>query len=430
MSLEKMIRGKFLSMMAQFLFGFFCIVPFLFFSYLLGGLDFYTILSALILLAILFPPLFLFALTVALYSHQVKALSILFRVGGLLLLIFGGLMAFRVVIFLALVAGSHGGTIFNMAEIVKTILAGGYEPHAWMGGFVFFHVLFCLLLFYLCCNAIAPVSDSREGAIKFLATVFCLGLMFSGLLIFLYTNEDILFRFLLFVFPIECLMGFLYFWGPLEVPLMAQRRQNESNWTTVRWGTYWFQAGPAGTFRTLLLLWGGALTLYLTAKGITYLYVEETTERLLLLLLTVPFWITLPGYFLVHSKRFRQSPMFRRMTLFVWWGLGGILMFLVFQIHKSIFGDSESLALELLSPISTPVSAFVISLSDDVSDAPTFFWSFLGIMGMFQMIRTLSAWIRFDRMDRETILEDVSQRVHPKTATPPPVPALTPEGGA
>jgi hypothetical protein len=100
MSLEKMIRGKFLSMMAQFLFGFFCIVPFLFFSYLLGGLDFYTIWAVLILAAILVPPLFLFALTVALYSYQVKALSILFRVGGLLLLIFGGLMAVRVVFFL------------------------------------------------------------------------------------------------------------------------------------------------------------------------------------------------------------------------------------------------------------------------------------------------------------------------------------------
>jgi hypothetical protein len=60
MSLEKMIRGKFLSMIAQFLFGFFCIVPFLFFSYLLGGLDFYTILGVLILAAILVPRFFFF----------------------------------------------------------------------------------------------------------------------------------------------------------------------------------------------------------------------------------------------------------------------------------------------------------------------------------------------------------------------------------
>src|SRR5690606_1846702 len=48
MSLERMVGGKVLSMLYQFFFGFFCLVPFMFFAYFLGGLDFLEMLVGVI----------------------------------------------------------------------------------------------------------------------------------------------------------------------------------------------------------------------------------------------------------------------------------------------------------------------------------------------------------------------------------------------
>lgn len=448
MSLEKMIRGKFLSMAAQFLFGFFCIVPFLFFSYLLGGLDFYSILGAILVLAILFPPLFLFALTVALFSQKVKVLSTLVRVGAIFLLIGVGLILLRILAAYAVVllfGGHRGVSPFDMGRIVKAIWAGGYEPLAWLGGFAFFHVLFCLLLFYLCCNAISPVTDSREGAVKFLTTVLCGGLMAVGPVVFLCTKAaiDDCYGLLLLVFLVECLMGLLYFWGPMEVPLMALRRQKESRWVSIRFLSYWFQAGPAGTFRTLLLLWGGALVLYWTDGGIpdSMRTNREETFRFMALLLAVPFWVVTPGVFLLGIKRFRQSPLVMRMTLLLWWGLGGGLIILIIPIHEAIRNNSDSLVLGFLTSVLTPFSALIASFSpssvgfeSDSEAGLSIIWLFLGMAGLILVARTLSNRLRLEKADRQAALQAVSLGntnpgdSEPSLKTPPPLPTQSVEG--
>ncbi len=415
MSLEKMIRGKFLSMMAQFLFGFFCIVPFLFFSYLLGGLDFYTILGVLLLAAILVPPLFLFSLAVALHSQKIKALATLFRVGAFLFLLWMGWMLLLFFIQIALRGG--GGSFFNMGRIVKEILSGGREPLFCMGAFVIFHLQFCLLLFYLSCNAISPVTDSREGAVKFLATSFSLCLIGLIPILVFVTRDDDFFTFLFLVFLVECLMGLLYFWGPVEVPLMARRRQKESRWVSVRFLTYWFQPGPAGTFRTILLLWGSALLLYLFSGSIIgnpVWSVQEGIRRLLALLLAAPFWIATPGCFLLGLKRFRLNPVVMRMTLLLWWGFGGALMILALVLLES-FRHSDSLLFGFLSSVLTPVSALIACLSpstvgfaSDETMGLSFIWIILGVIGMILMARTLAVRIRLDKMDRQAALQVVT----------------------
>jgi len=448
MSLEKMIRGKFLSMSAQFLFGFFCIVPFLFFSYLLGGLDFYSILGAILVLAILFPPLFLFALAVALHSQKIKVLSTLLRVGAIFLLVAGGLALFWIVALLTFFSGlGRGAVSFSTGTIVKAILAGGYEPLAWLGGFAFFHVLFCLLLFYLCCNAISPVTDSREGAVKFLTTVLCLGLMAVGPVVFLCTKaaSDDCYGLLLLVFLIECLMGLLYFWGPMEVPLMVRQRQKASHWPPVRWISFWFQAGPAGTFRTLLLLWGCALVLYLTDGGIPDPKKVNRESILLLmgLLLAIPFWIVIPNFFFLGRLRFRLKPVIMRMTLLLWWGFGGALMALAIAFNETMFDESDSLLLGFLSMSLTPVSGVVACLSPSTvglkwipTTAFPLVWLFLGGIGLILMMRTLQGRRSLDMADRlaalqETVLENtlLPPESKPFPQTPPPLPTLPIEGG-
>jgi hypothetical protein len=349
------------------------------------------------------------------------------------------------VIAYALMGGHRGGALFDMGSLVKNILAGGHEPLAWLGGFVFFLVLFCLLLFYLCCNAISPVTDSREGAVKFLASAFCLGLMALGPVVFLCSKaaNDNCYGLLLFVFPIECLMGLLYFWGPMEVPLMALRRQKEARWVSIRFLSYWFQAGPAGSFRTLLLLWGGALVLYLTDGCIPDSMRTDREEifRLMALLLAVPFWIVTPGVFLLGIKRFRQSPLVMRMTLLLWWGLGGGFIILLIPIHESIRNNSDSLVLGFLTSILTPFSAFIASLSpssvgfeSDSADGLSIIWLFLGMAGLILLARTLSNRLRLEKTDRQAALQAVCLGntgpgdSEPSLKTPPPLPTLPIEG--
>jgi hypothetical protein len=186
-------------------------------------------------------------------------------------------MGWMLLVFLLQFAMRGGsGSFFNMGWIVKEILAGGKDPLIYMGVFILFHLQFCLMLFYVSCNAISPVTDSREGAVKLLATTLSLSLLVLIPILVWTTGDDDFFVFLFSLFLIECLVGLLYFWGAVEVPLMALRRQKESRWVSVRFLTYWFQPGPAGTFRVILVLWSCTLIFYLTLGNTRWgWYVDE-----------------------------------------------------------------------------------------------------------------------------------------------------------
>jgi len=437
MSLEKMIRGKWFSMIAQFLFGFFCIVPFLFFSYLLGGLDFYTVLGVVLLAAILVPPFYLIVLAVALHGQKIKTLSTLFRVGAGLAFIWVGW-----IVLVGIVEGLHRRStpMADVGRVIKEILTstGNHDALIWFSVFLAFHLLFCLILFYLSCNAISPVTDSREGAVKGLSALFCLCLMALGPVGFWVSKSSEFYVLLVPVFGVECLIGLLYFWGPVEVPLMARRRQEGSRWRLVRFVRYWFQAGAGGTFRTLLLLWVVAKALQFWANSPFVLSFpqsqKEANLQIVSVLQAVPFWITLPGILLLGFRRFRQSPVLMRMTLLMWWGVGGAAFFVALVVLQEVSHSRADLPFFFyLSGVLTPVSAFSVLLMSGsgrfagLADNLCELWQWAGLLGLLALARTLYGRIRLDREDRQAALQGVgAAEAAPQRSAVPPEPALQP----
>ncbi len=419
MSLEKMIWGKLFSMIAQFLFGFFCIVPFLFFSYLLGGVDFYSIFGMLLLAVFGVPPLYLLALTVALHGQKTKAFATVLRfaAGGALLWV--GWMVLE-----SVWPGRGNLFFFYMGKIVTEIVAGGGSTIFFLGVFATFHLLFCLLLFYLNCNAISPVTDSREGAVKFYATILCLGFMAwevgmcfsSGSGRTLWKISGVLPALLLL--PIECLLGLLYFWGPMEFPLMARQRQEQLRWRPIRFLSYWFIVGPAGTFRTLLLLWGAATVFLLwanTGPSSSPFPYRDSISTLVFILLAVPFWVVFPGGLLLGLKRFRYNPTLLRVTLFFWWlGAGSVFLF----AGSGRYGAYLS-SFEYLGAILTPLSAFSILLHSDAM-MMGIVWFVAGAIGLVLMARTLYRRSRLEEADRQAAL--LAARAEAEVVPKPEVP--------
>jgi hypothetical protein len=396
MSLERMVRGKFHSMIAQFLFGFFCIVPFFFFSYLLGGVDFYSIFGMLLLTAFGVPPLYLLALTVALHGQKTKVFATFLRFGA------GGGLIWLGWFILTMMKdpGGRGGLFFSMKVIVNQLVAGGGSSLFFLGVFVFFYLMGCLFLFYLNCNAVSPVTDSREGAVKFYASILCLGFMIWEVSM-CYSSASVgplggLFGVLpaLLMLPIECLLGLLYFWGPMEFPLMARRRQEQLRWRPIRFLSYWFIVGPAGTFRTLLLLWGAATVFLIwanTGHSHSAFPYRDSISALVFILLAVPFWVAFPGGVLLRFKRFRYNPTLLRVTLFFWWLSAGLVC---------LFAGSRGYVEALL----TPLSAFSILLHSDAMMMGVV-WFVAGAIGLVLMARTLYRRSRLEEADRQAALD-------------------------
>lgn len=65
-----MVNGKLLTMFYEFAFGFFCLVPFMFFSYYLGGLDFMEMVTGILLSWFVIVPLYLINLIGALTGRR------------------------------------------------------------------------------------------------------------------------------------------------------------------------------------------------------------------------------------------------------------------------------------------------------------------------------------------------------------------------
>lgn len=87
---DEVIMGKLGSLLAQALFGICALAPFMFFAYLLRGVDFLRILIATLLLLAWQPPLHLTALGLAYWTARSRAFSTLIAVAGAGLILLAG----------------------------------------------------------------------------------------------------------------------------------------------------------------------------------------------------------------------------------------------------------------------------------------------------------------------------------------------------
>jgi hypothetical protein len=359
MSLERMIGGKLLSMVYEFLFGFFCIVPFMFFAYFLGGLDFFELISGAILTLIAFLPLYLVTLQLAL-STRLKQVSALGRVGavfGLVIIVLVGLTSFfgRSPVTAVFVGASDvikGVMLLNWRAIVQTLV------------FFLFYGQICLLLFYLCCNSISREADSRELPVKLLYFTIVLSWLSYRLYMsyhFGYGQSEPTIT-CVPIFLSLCLVGLMLYYNRFSVPQIIRKKYE--NATPPRRLLYFlFQPGMAGTVRLLILilatLCGFAMLLYQRAVLVPNtggIPAGTAWMQALSLPLQVPFFLVIPFGFLLNLKNMRFNYGAQRTLVAMWWGVAGAVcasLVAWWNFHASAGAPAFEFAALLASPFSS-----------------------------------------------------------------------------
>ncbi|MGI8906333.1 MAG: hypothetical protein ACR2IE_07575 [Candidatus Sumerlaeaceae bacterium] len=352
MSLERMIGGKLLSMVYEFLFGFFCIVPFMFFAYFLGGLDFFELISGAVLTLLAFLPLYLLTLLVAL-STRLKQVSTLGRVAAIFAIIFIVISG-----FISLVSPSSPlGELFRAtSNLIKDILTLNVRAIVMLIVFMFFYAQLCLLIFYLCCNTISRESDSRELPIKLLFfTLVSSWLCYRTVTVWRwgYSPSEPAFT-TVPVFLALCVLGLTLFYNRPSVPVIIKNKyQNVHSWRKLLY--ICFQPGTAGTMRTIVLV---LFTLAGTAALIYYCTITYSTTSLapgtsgnppndwlqaVSMPMQIPFFLVFPFGLLLHLRGLRTNYALQRTLVAMWWGISGAV-FAFFVAWWNMPGHTSKLA--------------------------------------------------------------------------------------
>lgn len=411
MSLERMAGGKLVSMLAQFLFGFFCLVPFMFVAFLLGGLDFYLVLSTCLFLVLLAIPLYLLALFMALLSKRRQVSSVLRWIAlvfGLLLLPWWGGLT-----YIGLVGIGPGG---DLVDFVKSLLALDGDAIRTALIFLVFYIQICLLVFYGCCHAISPSTDSRATSIQLvfvLLTASYLGLWcaWAGTG---HVWDDV--SYLVFLPPtlLSLIVGLVTFYGRPDVPAMAAERRRRARFPLSRLVYACFHTGNKGALKTLAIFFGlcvaayGFLLFVKSRPGVTSIgsYGLEL-DHAASIALQVPFFLGVPAWPLILTRRFNRNLAAVRTAVFGIWVVLGIplmIVTLVMMEAAPFSGDTEShLALQILAVVASPFSSMA---AQSITMIPV--RDLLGVVGLLAMVAFV--------------------RAHTRSAAGPPSPPITPQG--
>lgn len=358
MSLERMVWGKLLSMLVQFSFGFFCLVPFMFVAFMLGGLDFYLVVTVSVLIVLAIVPIYLLALFVALLSKS-RQVSGIVR-GIILVILFLFLPWWGLVTFIELtMMRSMSGSPVEFMKLLMTLDAGAVKS---MLIFLGFYVQICLLLFYLCCNAISPTTDSRATSIHVLALT--LSLSYLAMMLWQvatsYISDEtgyVMYVPLMIVFLV---VGLISFYGRPDTPIMALKRLRSARFPLARWIYYWFAPGVHGAVRTLglffALLVGSWIVSVVTAPTVPMEFHNAAACAM-----QMPFFLAFPGILLIRSRRLAGSVTAMRTAILMWWIMLGFPLMITAMIMRfeSYYQQTlntviVSVLALLISPFSTP----------------------------------------------------------------------------
>jgi hypothetical protein len=419
MSLEKMVFGKFSSMLAQFLFGFFCIVPFMFFCYLLGGLDFFTILGTILVMAFAVPMMFILFLLFA-FLRKGKGMTVLVRVIGFFGLVFmlmiGGQL-FIALAFAGMGPGFGGGP--SASGLINWLLTFSFEMAVVLITFLAIYSLIGLLMFYACCHNICPASDSRETAIKFLTTLLCIAWMAWVVIMHTYSPGVGVEVKLILQIPVAIVMlalGLIFYYTPLRVPRMALNRAR-SRFVVLRIVHYLFQPGPTGTLRTLLVLIACSLVGVQSIGG-----ADRETLRVASVALQVPFFLVFPAGLLLNFRQLSQRIGAFRGGVFVWWGLTFAMLLVLATMSEFIWHDNRleglfAFAGLLVSPFSTMM--FGWQTHDAVYEFAPAIRLVTGLAGILLMTATISKRRKLEETVRAAGGAPAAPAL-PSPAPPPP----------
>jgi len=397
-SLEKMVLGKFLSMSVQFLFGYFCVIPFMFFSYLLGGLDFVSIFGFSILLFLLAIPVFLGTLLLSFSSRFMK----LSGIGRSILII-------MLLLFILNLLGTLLGALFmshsplaGLSDLLKALFT--FDPRVIGGILIFFvfYVQICLFLFYFCCHVISGANDSREMPLKIL--FFTLYLSWVGFSCWLMRkpssiNEEYFYLFYIPLFFILLIVGFLFFYNRMDVPLIVENRWSNAR-RVLRSVYFLFRPGAEGTARLVLIMLAvlilPSVFLYLLLSGKTgFDQKSPYFFNALSAPFQAPFFLAFPAGVLLCFKGMRKKMKEIRTLAVLWWIFVGVGVLIVYSFLKSFNRSRDNplvFVIEIVSLLASPLSSFSVGVSRnffafEMGAIIRFLSGMLGLVFMYVIIR-------------------------------------------
>ncbi len=406
MSLERMVGGKILSMLYQFFFGFFCLVPFMFFAYFLGGLDFVEMLVGVVMMGILALPLYLASLLAAL-TGRFKQIAILAKLASV----------FTITMFSVFAVVSFFTNEPIMQEIVreltdflKQLFNGSVEALVMFVISIAVYVQVCLLTFYFCCDSIARESDSREIPIKVLISFLVISWMaFCGAEINFTGNANAYYM-VAPVFLSLLALGARTFYNRASVPPIVARKYAGAKGFNALF--FWLlKPGIQGSVRTLFTLialaiitGAGAVYLMPIALGGSALGGGSTLGRELWsgfsLLVQIPWFLAIPHMLFAKNRELRYNYAGQRTIAVAWWVvLGALVMIFLAWTKSSIFVSSvnpNSLLDIFMVTLLSPLPSLLIVGSEDIMLFE--FGSFIrigsGIVGALLMLAHMRGVVR------------------------------------
>jgi hypothetical protein len=405
MSLERMVLGKAISIMAQFYFGFFCIVPFMFFAFLLGGLDFGLIGRSSLNGVVWAPVGSLVALALA-FSVRFKRISVLGRIMLFFLVLWivpGFILRLAMGAHFMHPVGAGTGTfsVFSLTSTDDIVLR------------VALYVQFCLWLFYVCCNSIAPPQDSREQQVKFLT--FSLILNWAALIACSSSSIPVAIV-AIPLFIAFCLVGAVFFPNRMGPPPVVVNRARRTRGFTVRCFNWWFAPGAMGTLRTLLLFYLFSVVLYQSVDASWASWGPAGRDDLALasLPLEVPFFLFLSPILLMPIRFVRQRYKVLRAFTICWWALVGVGLLLLFAMYKSNDLLAHGSAFEGVRALTayaafalSPVSSWTIGIHyhPGFEDGVGPYRHVLGALGMAGLYWTAQRCIKAETKENESVAQ-------------------------
>ena len=354
MSLEKMTLGKVISMFSQFLFGFFCIAPFLFFSYLMGGVDFLVLLGSFFLLVGIVIPAYLFTLLMSMSSKGLKIGGV-FRFIAVMVFLFIGLNMLSH--FFSMGMRMRGGSSF-----IRSLLRMDKKSLGIFAFFLFMYAQLCLLLFYACCQAITRPSDTRESHIKFFLTSMSISWLIGFCVMAFFVRSMAKGASFLFgIIPLYIVMlfsGLLFYYHRMDIPPTVRKKMRESGYLKTLFYRL-FRPGAPGTLQLFIIYYicvivaaiyfsafftGGAL------DNKDFLYAFSVAFQ-------APFFLVFPGGLVLLFRPFRNKMKQLKIFIAVWWIFSGVGL----GILSSIFSSLLRRRINSVIPIITEFISFFAS---------------------------------------------------------------------
>jgi hypothetical protein len=219
------------------------------------------------------------------------------------------------------------------------------------------------------------------------------------------------------MFLVMCLIGLIYFYSPIEVPLMARRRQQANKNPFAALGYYFFRPGPHGTGCAILLMWVLSMAylcsfwyikpFIISTSGYSPSMEQEIADYAFIALpLMAPFFIAFPAGLLLNFRKLRTRLVALRMSVLLWWAISGVVMLIILTAYEeTASNDSGSTHLVvfflsfLFSPISSAMAPGFHLFRDIVMTCPA--RCIFGLGGFFLMIRTLRRRELLQASDKE-----------------------------